>query len=107
MTGPTCCVSTSHTSTVSIAMTAEDQRSLRDFSVTHWFNHSRIHSNQIGIKHLICTRHYARLWTPSIHRSAKFYNLFSLFEVPSRTQLLSGGTVLVSIGNCSVSQQAK
>lgn len=67
------------------------------FRVIHLFLHSLVHSHQNLIKHVTCTRHYARLWASSIHRSATFYNLISLFKVPSRTQHLSRETFYLAL----------
>lgn len=67
------------------------------FKVTCSFVHSLVHANQSFIKPLTCTEHYARLWTPSPHRPAKFHNLFSLFKLPSRTQHLSRETFYLAL----------
>lgn len=76
------------------------------FRITHLFNHSLIHSTQIFIKPLHAQDTMLGSGHP-LFTDLQFYNLFSLFEVPSRTQFLSRVAGLVSIGNCSVAQQTK
>lgn len=76
LTCPTCCLFSSHTSLYQQQWPEKIRQASGPFRAIHLFINSLIHSNQVFSKHLICTRHKARLRMSSSHRFAKFCIFF-------------------------------